>query len=156
MREAAARGVVVKGGKYLEALAEADTVVFDKTGTLTEASPKLVQVVSAGRVSEGEILRLAACIEEHYPHSVARAIVEGAAARGLSHERELHAKVQYVVAHGIAAEADGKEAVIGSAHFVFEDEEVPLPDGFEGLVESLAPGASRVYLARDGELLGAL
>ena len=130
MREAASRGIVIKGGRYLEALADADAVVFDKTGTLTEASPRLTAVVSAGQVSESEILRLAACIEEHYPHSVARAIVDGARERRLSHEPELHADVRYVVAHGIAAEVAGAHAVIGSAHFVFEDEGVPLPEGF--------------------------
>ena len=156
MREAAAEGVVVKGGKYLEALAEADTVVFDKTGTLTEATPQLVAVVSVGRVSEAGILRLAACIEEHYPHSVARAIVEGAAERGLSHEKELHADVHYVVAHGISADVGGRTAVIGSYHFVFEDEGVPCPPDFVRCAEHVAPGASRVYLARNGELLGAL
>ena len=156
MREATAHGVVVKGGRYLEELAAADTVVFDKTGTLTEASPQLVAVVSAGRVSEDGILRLAACIEEHYPHSVARAIVEGARERGLSHDVELHAEVRYVVAHGIAAEVGGVHAVIGSAHFVFEDEGVPLPDGFLERVAEAAPGAGVVYLARGGELLGAL
>lgn len=156
MREAAAEGVVFKGGKYLEALAMADTVVFDKTGTLTEAAPRLVAVVPAGGSNEAEVLRLAACIEEHYPHSVARAIVEGAALRGLSHERELHAEVHYIVAHGIAAKVDDGEAVIGSAHFVFEDEGVPCPVGFDELAEQMAPGAGRVYLARNGELVGAL
>ena len=156
LREAASRDVVIKGGRYLEALADADTVVFDKTGTLTEASPRLTAVVSAGRVSDNEILRLAACIEEHYPHSVARAIVDGARERGLSHEPELHAEVRYVVAHGIAAEVAGAHAVIGSAHFVFEDEGVPLPEGFPARVAEASPGAGAVYLARGGVLLGAL
>ena len=156
MREAAAQDVVVKGGKYLEALAEADTVVFDKTGTLTEASPRLAAVLSAGAMDEAQVLRLAACIEEHYPHSVARAIVDGARQRGLSHEHELHAEVSYVVAHGIAARVDGGKAVIGSAHFVFEDEGVVCPDGFLRRVEATAPGTSRVYLACGGELQGAL
>ena len=156
MREAAAEEVVFKGGKYLEALAAADTVVFDKTGTLTEAAPRLVAVVPTGVVGEAEVLRLAACIEEHYPHSVARAIVDGAAARGLSHKHELHAEVRYIVAHGIAAEVRGGEAVIGSYHFVFEDEGVRCPEGFTAQVEQTAPGASRVYLACNGELLGAL
>ncbi len=156
MREAAARDVVVKGGKYLEALAEADTVVFDKTGTLTEASPRLATVLSAGTMDESQVLRLAACIEEHYPHSVARAIVEGARQRGLSHEHELHAEVSYVVAHGIAARVGGGKAVIGSAHFVFEDEDVTCPEGFFERVEAASPGTSRVYLACGGELQGAL
>ncbi|MBP3893204.1 MAG: heavy metal translocating P-type ATPase [Atopobiaceae bacterium] len=156
MREAASQGIVVKGGKYLEALADADSVVFDKTGTLTAAEPQLMAVVSAGRVSEDGILRLAACIEEHYPHSVARAVVRGARERGLTHDPELHADVRYVVAHGIAAEVGGRHAVIGSAHFVFEDEGVSLPAGFDKLVEQAAPGASVIYLAVGGELLGAL
>ena len=156
MREAASLGVVFKGGKYLEALAQADTVVFDKTGTLTESAPRLVAVASAGQMSESEVLRLAACIEEHYPHSVAHAIVEGARERGLSHEQELHAQVRYVVAHGIAANVDGEQAIIGSAHFVFEDEGVTPPEGFQERLDALAPGSSHIYLARKGELLGAL
>lgn len=156
MREAAANNVVIKGGKYLEALAEADTVVFDKTGTLTKATPRLQAVVSCGRVSEDGILRLAACIEEHYPHSVARAIVEGAKQRGLSHDVELHTEVRYVVAHGIAANVAGKKTVIGSAHFVFEDEGIACPEGFLKHIEEVAPGSSRVYLARGDELLGGL
>jgi heavy metal translocating P-type ATPase len=156
MREASQQDVVIKGGKYLEALAEADTVVFDKTGTLTQAEPRLAAVVSVGRVSEEGILRLAACIEEHFPHAVARAIVTAASERGLAHEPELHAEVRYVVAHGIAAEVGGKHAVIGSAHFVFEDEGVPLPDGFEERIEEVAPGSGHVYFACDGVLLGAL
>ena len=156
MREASQQDVVIKGGKYLEGLAEADTVVFDKTGTLTQAAPHLAAVVSAGRVSEDGILRLAACIEEHFPHAVAHAIVTAASERDLTHEPELHAEVRYVVAHGIAAEVGGKHAVIGSAHFVFEDEGVSLPDGFEERIEEVAPGSGHVYLARDGVLLGAL
>ena len=156
MREATSQGIVVKGGKYLEALSEADTVVFDKTGTLTEAAPRLVAVAPAGDMTADEVLRLAACIEEHYPHSVARAIVDAASERGLSHERELHAMVRYVVAHGIAAEVEGAHAVIGSAHFVFEDEGVACPEGFGAYLDELAPGASAVYLARGGKLMGAL
>ena len=156
MREAAAQGIVVKGGRYMEELATADTVVFDKTGTLTEANPRLMAVVPAAGETQDDVLRLAACIEEHYPHSVARAIVEGARERGLSHEPELHADVRYVVAHGIAAEVDGSHSVIGSAHFVFEDEGVPMPEGFVQRVDEAAPGAGVVYLARGGELLGAL
>lgn len=156
MREASQHDVVIKGGKYLEALAEADTVVFDKTGTLTQAAPRLSAVVSAGQASEDGILRLAACIEEHFPHSVAHAIVAAAVERGLSHEPELHAEVRYVVAHGIAAEVGGKHAVIGSSHFVFEDEGVPMPEGLEERIEEVAPGSGHVYLARDGVLLGAL
>ena len=156
MREASQNDVIVKGGKYLEALANADTVVFDKTGTLTQAAPRLVAVVSAGEASEDDILCLAACIEEHFPHAVAHAIVSSAASRDLTHEPELHADVRYVVAHGIAADVDGGHAVIGSAHFVFEDEGVPLPEGFEERVDDVAPGSGHVYLARNGVLLGAL
>lgn len=156
MREAAAQGVIVKGGRYMEELAAANTVVFDKTGTLTEANPRLIAVVAADDESPDDVLRLAACIEEHYPHSVARAIVEGARERGLSHDPELHAEVRYVVAHGIAAEVDGLHSVIGSAHFVFEDESVPMPADFVDRVAEAAPGAGAVYLARGGELLGAL
>ncbi|MBR3312614.1 MAG: heavy metal translocating P-type ATPase [Atopobiaceae bacterium] len=156
MREAASHGIIVKGGRYLEELAAAETVVFDKTGTLTEANPRLVAVVATDGESQNDVLRLAACIEEHYPHSVARAIVEGARDRGLSHEPELHAEVRYVVAHGIAAEVDGMHSVIGSAHFVFEDEGVPMPEGFADMVGEEAPGAGVVYLARGGKLLGAL
>jgi heavy metal translocating P-type ATPase len=156
MREAAEYDVVVKGGKYLETLASADTVVFDKTGTLTQATPRLSAVISAGRASEEGILRLAACIEEHFPHAVAHAIVEEAKERGLTHSPELHAEVRYIVAHGIAAEVGGKHAVIGSAHFVFEDEGVPEPDGFEERIDQVAPGSSHVYLACDGVLIGVL
>lgn len=156
MREATEHDVVVKGGKYLEALALADTVVFDKTGTLTQAAPRLSAVVPAGRVSEDDILRLAACIEEHFPHAVAHAIVGAALERGLTHEPELHAEVHYIVAHGIAAEVGGKQAFIGSAHFVFEDEGVPEPDGFEARIDDMAPGSGHIYFARDGKLLGAL
>lgn len=156
MREASQHDVIIKGGKYLEALTEADTVVFDKTGTLTQAAPHLAAVVSAGRVGEDDILRLAACIEEHFPHAVAHAIVAAASERGLTHEPELHAEVRYVVAHGIAAEVGGKHAVIGSSHFVFEDEGVPMPEGFEGRIDEAAPGSGHVYLAHDGALLGAL
>lgn len=156
MREASQHDVIIKGGKYLEALTEADTVVFDKTGTLTQALPHLAAVVSAGPVSEDDILRLAACIEEHFPHAVAHAIVAAAGERGLTHEPELHAEVRYVVAHGIAAEVGGKHAVIGSSHFVFEDEGVPMPEGFEERIDEVAPGSGHVYLAHDGVLLGAL
>jgi len=121
LREAADRNMTVKGGKYLEEFALADTIVFDKTGTLTKAEPKLERVIPFGDRSEEEILRIAACIEEHFPHSMARAIVRGAAERGIDHEEE-HADVKYIVAHGIATTLDGERAVIGSKHFVVEDE----------------------------------
>ena len=124
MGEASDLSVVVKGGKYLEAFAAADTVVFDKTGTLTHASPQVEKVLAFGAIDEDDVLRYAACIEEHFPHSMARAIVREARRRQLSHERELHAKVHYVVAHGISTYVGSDRMIIGSAHFVFEDEEI--------------------------------
>lgn len=156
MDEASKRQVIVKGGKYLEALASADTVVFDKTGTLTHAAPRVEKVVSVDGVDEDMLLRYAACIEEHFPHSMARAIVNEAKRRGLGHEHELHAKVHYVVAHGISTQVDGLEAVIGSRHFVFEDEKVPEPEGFEQKLQEECPTASVVYMALDGSLVGAI
>lgn len=156
MSEASKRGVVVKGGKYMEALAAADTVVFDKTGTLTLSSPKVVAVLSFDGTDRAEILRTAACVEEHFPHSVARAIVEAAREEGLEHGEERHAKVEYVVAHGIATSIAGERACIGSHHFIFEDEGVPEPEGLAETVEQAAPTASVVYLAVGGELRGAI
>lgn len=156
MKEAADRHVVVKGGKYLEALAAADTVVFDKTGTLTVAEPRVKRVLTCADMDEDTLLRYAACIEEHYPHSVARAIVRAARERGLRHERELHAEVHYVVAHGISTTIDGQAALIGSAHFVFEDEGVPRDEGlFERLVREEAD-SSHIYVSMGGRLLGAI
>lgn len=155
MDEASRRNVVVKGGRYLEALAGADTVVFDKTGTLTHASPQVERVLSFTGVGEDTLLRYAACIEEHFPHSMARAIVAEAKRRGLTHVNELHAEVEYVVAHGISTRIDGLGAVIGSAHFVFEDEGVPKPEGIEEAIHEAAPTASVVYMAQDGVLVGA-
>ncbi len=156
MSEATRRRMVVKGGKYLEAFADADTVVFDKTGTLTLAAPHVEKVLCFGDASEDEVLRYAACIEEHFPHSVARAIMAEADRRGLRHGEELHADVEYVVAHGIATTIDGDRAIIGSAHFVFEDEFVPKPDDLDAVVEREAPTASVVYLARADVLVGAI
>ena len=127
MREAANHRMMVKGGRHLEAFAQADTIIFDKTGTLTEACPQVSVVVPFGRYARDEVLRTAACLEEHFPHSVAKAIVRRAAEEGLSHE-ERHAEVKYVVAHGIASELDGQKVIIGSPHFVFEDEGVTLTD----------------------------
>ena len=147
---------MAKGGRYLEELASADTFVFDKTGTLTCARPAVERVFGVGGGREDDVLRLAACIEEHFPHSMARAIVDEAARRGLAHEVELHAKVNYVVAHGISTTVGGTEACIGSAHFVFEDEGVACPDGFAERVAEECPTASVVYLATDHELLGAI
>ena len=156
MGEASKRSIVIKGGKYLEALARADTVVFDKTGTLTCARPRVSAVLPIGDTSEDRLLRYAACIEEHFPHSVARAIVDEARSRGLHHEAELHAQVEYVVAHGIRTRVEGHVACIGSAHFIFEDEGVKRPPRLEQRIRKEAPGASVVYLAIDGELAGAI
>lgn len=156
MREATSRQIVVKGGKYLEALAKADTVVFDKTGTLTNASPQVVKVMEFSGWDEDEILRTAACLEEHFPHSMARAIVGCAMERGLLHDDEDHAEVEYVVAHGIATSIRGRRACIGSAHFIFEDEGVPRPEGLLQRLEDEAPTASTVFLSVDGRLCGAI
>ena len=151
MRECSARGITVKGGKFLEAVACADTVVFDKTGTLTHSSPRVAKVVTFGGNEESEALRLAACLEEHYPHSIANAVVSEAANRGLDHE-ERHSKVDYVVAHGISSTVDGKKAVIGSYHFVFEDEGCTVPKGEQDKFDALPDEYSHLYLAVGGEL----
>lgn len=151
MRECSSRGITVKGGKFLEAVAEADTVVFDKTGTLTHAEPKVAKIVTFGSNDESEMLRLAACLEEHYPHSIANAVVNEAAKRGLTHE-ERHSAVQYVVAHGISSAVDGVKVIIGSYHFVFEDEGAVLPDGEEYKLRLLPPEYSHLYLAVGGVL----
>lgn len=156
MREAVNAGVVVKGGKYLEALAAADTVVFDKTGTLTVAAPQVERVLSTGDMGENAILRYAACIEEHFPHSVARAIVNEANARGLNHDSELHAEVHYVVAHGISTTVAGERTIIGSAHFVFEDEGIEEPEGLSELLQREAPTASHIFIAASGKLEGVI
>ena len=156
MSEGTRLGVVAKGGRYLEELAAADTFVFDKTGTLTCACPAVERVFPVGEEDEDDVLRLAACIEEHFPHSMARAIVDEAVRRGLGHEQEMHAKVNYVVAHGISTTVDGMQACIGSAHFVFEDEGVPCPEGFVETVADECPTASVVYLVKDHALMGAI
>ncbi len=156
MDEATRRGFTVRGGKYLEALAAADTVVFDKTGTLTNATPAVSRVISCSEATEEDILRLSACIEEHFPHSMARAIVAEAKSRGLVHERELHAEVRYVVAHGIATRVDGDEVCIGSAHFVFDDEGVQKPAGLEELLAAEAGASSTIYIAKNRALLGCI
>ena len=151
MRECSAAHVRVKGGRFLEAVANADTIVFDKTGTLTYASPKVVQVVPFGGREESEMLRLAACLEEHYPHSLANAVVEEAKNKGLNHE-EYHSQVEYVVAHGISSMVEGRKVVIGSYHFVFEDEGCRVPVGEEEKFASLPDGYSPLYLAVSGVL----
>ena len=151
MREASDFRATVKGGKYLEAIAKADTIVFDKTGTLTYASPVVAQVVPFGGNSEEEMLRLAACLEEHFPHSMANAVVSAAQQRGLSHE-ELHSQVQYLVAHGIASTVGSEKVIIGSAHFVFEDEHCAIPAGEQEKFDALPPEYSHLYLAIAGQL----
>ena len=151
MRESAAFHISVKGGRFLEAMAAADTIVFDKTGTLTYATPKVAAVVPFGGHEEQEMLRLAACLEEHYPHSMANAVVEEAQKRGLSHE-EYHSQVQYIVAHGISSMVDEHKVIIGSAHFVFEDEHCTIPAGEEEKFQSLDPAYSQLYLCIAGQL----
>lgn len=151
MRESSGCGITVKGGKFLEAVAEADTIVFDKTGTLTYSEPRVARVVPFGGRDENECLRLAACLEEHYPHSIANAVVNEAADRGLLHEEE-HSTVEYVVAHGIASSIGGEKVVIGSYHFIFEDEGCVIPDGGEELFKSLPEQYSHLFLAIGGTL----
>lgn len=152
IREASLYNVTVKGGKFLEAVAEADTIVFDKTGTLTKAHPTVVDVVNFNdEYSSDDMLRVAACLEEHFPHSMAKAVVDAASKKGLSHE-EMHTKVEYIVAHGIATSINGKRTVIGSYHFVFEDEKCVVPAGKEPLFESLPLYYSHLYLAVEGML----
>ena len=152
IREASLYNVTVKGGKFLEAVAEADTIVFDKTGTLTKAHPTVVDVINFNdEYSSDDMLRVAACLEEHFPHSMAKAVVDAASKRELSHE-EMHTKVEYIVAHGIATSINGKRTVIGSYHFVFEDEKCVVPAGKEPLFESLPLYYSHLYLAIEGKL----
>ena len=151
MRECNGYHISVKGGRFLEAVAKANTIVFDKTGTLTYAAPKVAQIVPFGGHDEAEMLRLAACLEEHYPHSMANAVVEEAKRRGLTHE-EYHSQVQYLVAHGISSMVEGKKVVIGSAHFVFEDEGCRIPEGEQDKYNELSAAYSHLYLCVDGEL----
>ena len=151
MREAGRAHITVKGGKFLEAVAAADTIVFDKTGTLTHACPRVAQVVPFGGKEEAEMLRLAACLEEHFPHSMANAVVEEAKRRGLRHE-EYHSKVEYLVAHGIASTVDEERVLIGSAHFIFEDEGCVIPEGEQERFDALPPEYPHLYLAVGGQL----
>lgn len=151
MRESSGHHISVKGGRFLEAVAKADTIVFDKTGTLTYATPKVAQIVPFGGHREADMLRLAACLEEHYPHSMANAVVEEAKRRGLTHE-EYHSQVQYVVAHGISSMVENKKVIIGSAHFVFEDEGCCIPEGEQEKYDALPAVYSHLYLCIDGEL----
>ena len=151
MREAGREHITVKGGKFLEAVAKADTIVFDKTGTLTHACPRVAEVVPFNGKDEAEMLRLAACLEEHFPHSMANAVVEEARRRGLRHE-ERHATVEYLVAHGIASSVDGEQVRIGSAHFIFEDEQCVIPEDEQAKFDALSPAFSQLYLAINGVL----
>ena len=155
MRECGEYHITVKGGKYLEALAKADTIVFDKTGTLTHATPQVVQVVPFSGCGEQEVLQLAACLEEHFPHSMANAVVRAARERGISHE-EMHSEVEYIVAHGIASRVGGTRVVIGSAHFIFEDEGCTIPAGEQAKFDALDPQYSHLYLAASGVLAGVI
>lgn len=151
MRESAKYNVSVKGGRFLEAVAKADIVVFDKTGTLTLATPRVAKIVTFGGRAENDMLRLAACLEEHYPHSLANAVVEEAARRGLNHE-EYHSSVEYVVAHGISSTVEGRNVVIGSYHFVFEDEGCTVPDDEKDKFDNISDEYSHLYLAVSGVL----
>lgn len=151
IREASHYQVTVKGGKYLEAMSEADTIVFDKTGTLTKAQPTVVDVIPFCEAQSDELLRIAACLEEHFPHSMAKAVVDAAAQKELVHE-EIHSKVEYIVAHGISSFVEGKKVVIGSAHFIFEDEKCVVPEGYQSRFDSLPEEYSHLYLAVDGKL----
>ena len=151
IREASAEKITVKGGRFLEAVAEADTIVFDKTGTLTKATPTVASVVSFDGREPDELLRIAACLEEHFPHSIAKAVVDAAREKGLDHE-EMHSKVEYLVAHGISTTIGGKRAIIGSYHFVFEDEKCRIPEGKEEVFEALPEEYSHLYLAIEGKL----
>lgn len=151
MRESSGYHISVKGGRFLEAVAGADTIVFDKTGTLTNAEPTVAQIVPFGGRDENEMLRLAACLEEHYPHSMANAVVEEAKRRGLTHE-EYHSQVQYVAAHGISSMVENKKVLIGSAHFIFDDEGCHIPEGEQPKYDALPAAYSHLYLCVDGEL----
>lgn len=152
IREAGERNMTVKGGKYLEAVAEADTIVFDKTGTLTKADPSVVKVISfSDSMSENELLRIAACMEEHFPHSMAKAVVAAARERNLVHE-EMHSKVEYIVAHGIATTIENKRTVIGSYHFVMEDEGCIIPEGKKHILEEASMEYSLLYMAIENTL----
>ena len=151
MRECSGHHISVKGGRFMEAVAQADTIVFDKTGTLTYATPRVAEIVPFGGRDPQEMLRLAACLEEHFPHSMANAVVEEARRRGLTHE-ERHARVEYLVAHGIASSVDGEQVRIGSAHFIFEDEKCVIPEGEQAKFDALPPEYSQLYLAIDGVL----
>lgn len=155
IREASNYDITVKGGKYLEAVAQADTIVFDKTGTLTKAKPRVAKIVSFDERSEDELLRMAACMEEHFPHSIANAVVSAAKERNLIHD-EMHSKVEYIVAHGISTTIDGKRTVIGSYHFIFEDEKCVVPYGMEDKFNAIPDYYSHLYMAMENKLLAVI
>ena len=155
IREAGKSGITVKGGKYLEAVAEAGTIVFDKTGTLTKAKPTVKEVIVFGDYPEPEALRIAACLEEHFPHSMAKAVVDAAKRRSLYHE-EMHSKVEYIVAHGISSYIEGKKTVIGSSHFVFEDEKCRIRPEYQERFDTLPEEYSHLFLAINGELVAVI
>ena len=155
MRECGSYHITVKGGKYLEALSKADTIVFEKTGTLTRATPQVVEVVPFSGCNEREVLQLAACLEEHFPHSMANAVVRAAKEHGISHE-EMHSEVEYIVAHGIASRVGGERVVIGSHHFVFEDEKCTIPAAEQQKFDALKPAYSHLYMAASGQLVGVI
>ena len=155
IREAGENNITVKGGKFLEAVADADTIVFDKTGTLTKATPTVKEIVAFSEYSENDLLRIAACLEEHFPHSMAKAVVDAAKERHLSHE-EMHSKVEYVVAHGISSSIDNRKVLIGSSHFIFEDEGCTIPSEYQDRYDSLKPEYSHLYLAIEKQLVAVI
>ena len=155
IREAGEHNIMVKGGKYMEAVADATTIVFDKTGTLTKAMPVVRSIVNFSEESDDEMLRIAACLEEHFPHSMAKAVVDAARQKGLEHE-EMHSKVNYIVAHGISSEIDDRKVVIGSYHFIFEDEKCTVDDSARAEFENLPEGYSHLYMAIDGKLVAVI
>ena len=155
IREAGENNITIKGGKFLEAVADADTIVFDKTGTLTKATPTVKEIVPFSDYSENDLLRIAACLEEHFPHSMAKAVVDAAKERHLSHE-EMHSKVEYVVAHGISSSIDDKKVLIGSSHFIFEDEGCTISSEYQDRYDSLKPEYSHLYLAIEKQLVAVI
>ena len=155
IRQAGQNDITVKGGKFLEAVADADTIVFDKTGTLTKATPTVKEIVAFSEYSENDLLCIAACLEEHFPHSMAKAVVDAAKERHLSHE-EMHSKVEYVVAHGISSSIDDKKVLIGSSHFIFEDEGCTIPSEYQDRYDSLKPEYSHLYLAIEKQLVAVI
>ena len=155
MRECGTAHITVKGGKYLEALAKADTIVFDKTGTLTRATPQVVDIIPFSNSEKDDVLRLAACLEEHFPHSMANAVVRAAREQGLAHE-EMHSEVEYIVAHGIASRVGGERVVIGSYHFVFEDEHCIVPADEQEKFDQMPAEYSHLYMAASGQLVGVI